>query len=112
MDEDITGSTANECAVKIAQKATGASDVISLFLSHHGQTQFATGISGNAFRGKGVCKFKRLEPEFMYLLLIVIAVIIKQRILIVAFVLCRGNGCMILNMQVVISGSYDYKNLF
>ncbi|MGX5556812.1 aspartate aminotransferase family protein [Bacillus cereus] len=50
---DITGSTANECAVKIAQKATGASDVISLFLSHHGQTQFATGISGNAFRRKG-----------------------------------------------------------
>ncbi|WP_410985041.1 aspartate aminotransferase family protein [Bacillus cereus] len=47
---DITGSTANECAVKIAQKATGATDVISLFLSHHGQTQFATGISGNAFR--------------------------------------------------------------
>lgn len=47
---DITGSTANECAVKIAQKATGATDVISLFFSHHGQTQFATGISGNAFR--------------------------------------------------------------
>ncbi|WP_342551510.1 aminotransferase class III-fold pyridoxal phosphate-dependent enzyme [Paenibacillus sp. FSL R7-0652] len=49
---DITGSTANECAVKIAQKYTGASDIISLYLSHHGQTQFATGISGNAFRRK------------------------------------------------------------
>lgn len=49
---DITGSTANECATKIAQKYTGASDIISLFLSHHGQTQFATGISGNAFRRK------------------------------------------------------------
>ncbi|MCZ8517877.1 MULTISPECIES: aspartate aminotransferase family protein [Paenibacillus] len=50
---DITGSTANECAVKIAQKYTGADDVVSLFLSHHGQTQFATGISGNSFRRKG-----------------------------------------------------------
>ncbi|WP_025691192.1 aspartate aminotransferase family protein [Paenibacillus zanthoxyli] len=49
---DITGSTANECATKIAQKYTGSSDIISLFLSHHGQTQFATGISGNAFRRK------------------------------------------------------------
>ncbi|AIW39961.1 MULTISPECIES: aspartate aminotransferase family protein [Paenibacillus] len=47
---DITGSTANECAVKLAQKYTGALDIISLYLSHHGQTQFATGISGNAFR--------------------------------------------------------------
>lgn len=50
---DITGSTANECAVKIAQKSTESTDVVSLFLSHHGQTQFATGISGNAFRRKG-----------------------------------------------------------
>lgn len=49
---DITGSTANECATKIAQKYTGSTDIISLFLSHHGQTQFATGISGNAFRRK------------------------------------------------------------
>ncbi|MGK9252220.1 aspartate aminotransferase family protein [Paenibacillus humicus] len=47
---DITGSTANECATKIAQKYTESTDIISLFLSHHGQTQFATGISGNAFR--------------------------------------------------------------
>ncbi|MET3543480.1 4-aminobutyrate aminotransferase [Paenibacillus favisporus] len=49
---DITGSTANECATKIAQKYTQATDIISLFLSHHGQTQFATAISGNAFRRK------------------------------------------------------------
>ncbi|RKN41640.1 aminotransferase class III-fold pyridoxal phosphate-dependent enzyme [Streptomyces hoynatensis] len=47
---DIIGSTANECAVRIAQKATGKSDVVSLFLSHHGQSALATGISGNAFR--------------------------------------------------------------
>ncbi|WP_141326143.1 aspartate aminotransferase family protein [Myxococcus sp. AB025B] len=50
---DITGSTANECAVQVAQKATGKTDVLSLFLSHHGQTQFTTAISGNAFRRKG-----------------------------------------------------------
>ncbi|MDT0345104.1 aspartate aminotransferase family protein [Streptomyces litchfieldiae] len=47
---DITGSTANECAIRIAQKATGKSDVVSLFLSHHGQSAVATGVSGNAFR--------------------------------------------------------------
>ncbi|MBF0443351.1 MAG: aspartate aminotransferase family protein [Oligoflexales bacterium] len=47
---DIIGSTANECAVRIAQKATGRSDIISVFLSHHGQSLAATGISGNAFR--------------------------------------------------------------
>jgi 4-aminobutyrate aminotransferase-like enzyme len=47
---DITGSTANECAVRIAQKATGRTDVVSLFLSHHGQSAAATGLSGNAFR--------------------------------------------------------------
>jgi 4-aminobutyrate aminotransferase-like enzyme len=47
---DITGSTANECAVRIAQKATGKTDVVSLFLSHHGQSVGATGVSGNAFR--------------------------------------------------------------
>jgi 4-aminobutyrate aminotransferase len=50
---DLTGSTAVECAVKIAQKYTGASDVITLFLSHHGQTQFTTGISGKAMRRRG-----------------------------------------------------------
>jgi 4-aminobutyrate aminotransferase len=50
---DISGSTANECAVKIAQRYTGHSDVISFFLSHHGQTHFTTSISGNAFRREG-----------------------------------------------------------
>lgn len=49
---DIIGSTANECAIRIAQKATGKSDVMSLFLSHHGQSVLTTGISGNAFRRK------------------------------------------------------------
>lgn len=47
---DLTGSTAVEGAVKIAQKYTGKTDVISLFHSHHGQTSYATAISGNAFR--------------------------------------------------------------
>ncbi len=49
---DIIGSTANECAIRIAQKATGKTDVISLFLAHHGQTINATSVSGNAFRHK------------------------------------------------------------
>ncbi|MFF2409988.1 aspartate aminotransferase family protein [Streptomyces sp. NPDC058092] len=47
---DIIGSTANECAVRIAQKATGRTDVVSLFLSHHGQSIATTGMSGNSFR--------------------------------------------------------------
>ncbi len=47
---DIIGSTANECAIRIAQKYTGKSDVISLFVSHHGQSITTTNISGNAFR--------------------------------------------------------------
>ncbi|GIF14162.1 4-aminobutyrate aminotransferase-like enzyme [Actinoplanes teichomyceticus] len=47
---DVTGSGANEAAIRIAQKATGRSDIFSLFLSHHGQTVGTTGISGNAFR--------------------------------------------------------------
>jgi 4-aminobutyrate aminotransferase-like enzyme len=47
---DVVGSTAVECAIRIAQKATGNDEVISLFLSHHGQSLGATGISGNAFR--------------------------------------------------------------
>jgi 4-aminobutyrate aminotransferase-like enzyme len=47
---DIIGSTATECAIRIAQKATGRSSIVSLFLSHHGQTVGAAGISGNAFR--------------------------------------------------------------
>jgi 4-aminobutyrate aminotransferase-like enzyme len=47
---DIIGSTANECAIQIAQKATGKREIISVFLSHHGQSLASTGISGNAFR--------------------------------------------------------------
>ncbi|SDT62059.1 aspartate aminotransferase family protein [Actinoplanes derwentensis] len=49
---DITGSGANEAAIRIAQKATGRSDIFSLFLSHHGQTVATTGVSGNAFRNR------------------------------------------------------------
>lgn len=49
---DIIGSTANEGAVKIANKYNGKNEVISLSLSHHGQTLFTTQISGNAFRRK------------------------------------------------------------
>jgi 4-aminobutyrate aminotransferase-like enzyme len=47
---DLTGSTAVEGAVKIAQIATGRRDVITLFGSHHGQTAWTTNFSGNAFR--------------------------------------------------------------
>lgn len=49
---DIIGSTANEGAVKIANKFNGKNEVISLSMSHHGQTLFTTRISGNAFRRK------------------------------------------------------------
>ena len=49
---DIIGSTANEGAVKIANKFNGKSEVLSVSLSHHGQTLFTTNISGNAFRRK------------------------------------------------------------
>lgn len=44
------GSTANEGAIKMAQHATGRSEVISLFRSHLGQTMMMTSMSGNAFR--------------------------------------------------------------
>lgn len=47
---DVTGSTAIEGAIKIAQVATGKRDVITFFGSHHGQTALTTDISGNAFR--------------------------------------------------------------
>lgn len=47
---DIIGSTANECALHIAQKSTDATGIISLFLSHHGQTALTTAISGDSFR--------------------------------------------------------------
>ena len=49
---DVTGSTANECAVRMAQKATGKRDVITLFRSHHGQTPFTTAVSGHSTRRK------------------------------------------------------------
>ncbi|MDN5284211.1 MAG: Aminotransferase class-III [Mucilaginibacter sp.] len=49
---DIIGSTANEGAVKIANKFNGKNEVVSLSLSHHGQTLYTTNISGNAFRRK------------------------------------------------------------
>ncbi|MCW3464143.1 aspartate aminotransferase family protein [Chitinophaga nivalis] len=51
---DIIGSTANEGAVKIANKYNGKNEVISLSMSHHGQTLYATSISGNAFRRKSL----------------------------------------------------------
>jgi 4-aminobutyrate aminotransferase-like enzyme len=47
---DITGSTAIEGAIKMAQVATGQRDIITLFGSHHGQTAMTTDASGNAFR--------------------------------------------------------------
>jgi 4-aminobutyrate aminotransferase-like enzyme len=50
---DVVGSTAVECSIKSAQKYTGATDVISLFYSHHGQTQMTTALSGNSARRRG-----------------------------------------------------------
>lgn len=47
---DCTGSTAIECAVKIAQKYTGGSDVVTLYYSHHGQTLFTSAISNDSSR--------------------------------------------------------------
>lgn len=44
------GSVANEGAVKMAQRATGKRDVITLFRSHVGQTMMMASLSGNAFR--------------------------------------------------------------
>jgi 4-aminobutyrate aminotransferase-like enzyme len=51
---DATGSTANEGAVKMAQRFTGKPGVVSLFSSHHGQTFMMTAISGSAFRRRGL----------------------------------------------------------
>jgi 4-aminobutyrate aminotransferase len=51
---DLTGSTAVEGAIKAAQIATGRSEIVSLFYSHHGQTIFSTAISGNAFRRRRI----------------------------------------------------------
>jgi len=44
------GSSANEGAIKMAQRVTGRRDVITLFRSHVGQTMAMTSLSGNAFR--------------------------------------------------------------
>jgi 4-aminobutyrate aminotransferase-like enzyme len=50
---DVSGSTAVECSVKMAQKYTRATDVISLFFSHHGQTQMTAALAGNSARRRG-----------------------------------------------------------
>jgi len=47
---DVSGSGAVEGAIRMAQKYTGRSGVISLFRSHHGQSLATARISGNAFR--------------------------------------------------------------
>lgn len=47
---DVSGSGAVEGAIRMAQKYTGRSGVVSLFMSHHGQSLATTRISGNAFR--------------------------------------------------------------
>ncbi|PKH23907.1 aspartate aminotransferase family protein [Enterobacterales bacterium CwR94] len=47
---DVSGSGAVEGAIRMAQKYTGRSGVISLFASHHGQSLATATISGNAFR--------------------------------------------------------------
>lgn len=44
------GSVANEGAIKMAQRATGRRDVITMFRSHLGQTMMMANLSGNAFR--------------------------------------------------------------
>ncbi len=44
------GSSANEGAIKMAQYATGRSQVVTLFRSHLGQTMMMASMSGNAFR--------------------------------------------------------------
>ncbi|CCG88569.1 aspartate aminotransferase family protein [Erwinia piriflorinigrans] len=49
---DVTGSGAVECAIRMAQKYTKRSGVMSLFLAHHGQSLATAQISGNAFRLK------------------------------------------------------------
>jgi 4-aminobutyrate aminotransferase len=48
-----SGSTANEGAIKMAQRATGRTEVVTLFRGHHGQTMAMTQVSGNAFRRAG-----------------------------------------------------------
>jgi 4-aminobutyrate aminotransferase len=51
---DATGSTANEGAIKAAQKVTGRNGIVTLFLSHHGQTALTTAISGLSRRKMGL----------------------------------------------------------
>lgn len=47
---DVSGSGAVECAIRMAQKRTGRSGVMSFYLAHHGQSLATAQISGNAFR--------------------------------------------------------------
>lgn len=47
---DVSGSGAVEGAIRMSQKYTGRTGVISLFMSHHGQSLATASISGNAFR--------------------------------------------------------------
>ncbi len=44
------GSEANEGAIKMAQRATGRRDIITMFRSHLGQTGTTAALSGNGFR--------------------------------------------------------------
>jgi acetylornithine/succinyldiaminopimelate/putrescine aminotransferase len=48
------GSSANEGAIKMAQRATGKQEVITLFRSHLGQTIVTASMSGNAFRSRPI----------------------------------------------------------
>jgi 4-aminobutyrate aminotransferase len=50
MLRDLTGSTANEFAVKLAQAATGRQGIMIFERGHHGQTLSMTGLSGSDFR--------------------------------------------------------------
>ncbi|MEU8433895.1 aspartate aminotransferase family protein [Streptomyces sp. NPDC029216] len=56
------GSVANEGAIKMAQRATGKRDVVTLFRSHVGQTMMMASLSGNAFRR---APFAQLYPGGM-----------------------------------------------
>jgi 4-aminobutyrate aminotransferase-like enzyme len=50
MLRDLTGSTANEFAIKIAQAATGRRRIMIFERGHHGQTLAMTALSGSDFR--------------------------------------------------------------
>lgn len=58
---DATGSTVNEGAVKAAQKLTGRNGVLSLFMSHHGQSAYTTAISGQACRKRNLPGLPNLD---------------------------------------------------